>query len=61
MSSIINPAVPGDSLQDATAGRSLTPLAELIALSTKRTRAVFLTENGESDFGGLERACVSAV
>ena len=56
MSSVISPAVPGDSLQDATAGRTLTPLAELVALSTKRTRAVFLTENGELDLGGLERA-----
>ncbi|KAH8090369.1 WD40-repeat-containing domain protein [Filobasidium floriforme] len=56
MSSVIQPAAPSGNLQDATASRSLTPLAELVALSAKRTRAVFLTENGETDLGGLERA-----
>lgn len=36
----------------------LTPLPELLKLSAKRTRAVFLTENGEDDLGGLERAYI---
>lgn len=35
---------------------SATPLADLLKLSSKRTRAVFIAENGEDDAGGLDRA-----
>jgi hypothetical protein len=35
---------------------SLSTLSELNKLSTKRTRAVFLSETGDDEFGGLERA-----
>jgi hypothetical protein len=35
---------------------NLTPLSELVRLSSKRTRAVFQTESGDADFGGVDRA-----
>ena len=37
---------------------NLTPLSELVRLSSKRTRAVFQTESGDTDLGGLDRASV---
>lgn len=48
---------PGREAEPTTmATMSLPTLSELNKLSTKRTRAVFLSETGDDEFGGLERA-----
>jgi hypothetical protein len=50
MTQQISPAVEPIQLTDVTS------LSDLVKLSAKRTRAVFLTESGNEDLGGLERA-----
>lgn len=56
MTEVSQAPIASTSTASAPTGGPLTPLSELVKLSGKRTRAVFLAETGDDDFGGLERA-----